>query len=233
MTFPSLSLVLPCFNEAGNIGATLRDIDRWARESGRDVEIIAVNDGSTDDTAGVLERAKNDFPTLRVVTHPRNLGYASALCTGLDAATGEIIGFMDSDGQFHAKDLDLLLPKLEKVPFVTGRRLKRADPLSRIINAKVSGMIVWVMLGVWVRDINCGMKIFRRELWPRIRPNHVTGALFNSELFLHLKEHKIPWVQVPVPHYKRLHGTQTGGSPMVLLRALRELWQLKRKSKKS
>lgn len=228
---PSLSLVLPCFNEEENIEATLRDAQAWlgahgARPSLR-YEMIVVDDGSTDGTADVLRRFSSSIPSLQIIRHPENRGYASALTTGLDAATMDVIGFMDSDGQFRAADLERLLPRLAEAPFVAGRRRKRADPPLRILIAKVSGILVFLMLGVWVRDINCGMKVFRRELWPRIRPRVATGALFNAELFFRMKRNAVEWLQVPVPHYPRLHGRQTGGSPLVLVRALRELWQLR------
>lgn len=224
----SLSLILPCFNEEGNIERTVRDADAWLRASKREGEIVVVDDGSTDGTADVLAALAASVPSLRVLRHERNRGYASALVTGLDAANGEIVAFMDSDGQFRALDLERLLTHLNRAPFVAGRRRHRADPRVRILIAKVSGILVWAILGVWVRDINCGMKVFRRGLWPRIRPRIATGALFNAEIFFRLRREKIPWAQVAVPHYPRLHGRPTGGSPLVLLLALGELWKLRR-----
>ncbi|TSC58674.1 MAG: cell wall biosynthesis glycosyltransferase [Candidatus Peregrinibacteria bacterium Greene0416_19] len=223
----SLSLILPCYNEEENITSTVSDITTWFASAGITGEIIAVNDGSKDRTGQILEELRRITPVLRVLQHDRNRGYASALVTGLDAGTMEVLAFMDSDGQFRAAELALLLPRLAEAPFVAGRRRKRADPVMRILTAKFSGMLVWLMLGIWVRDINCGLKVFRRELWPAIRPTQVTGALFNTEVFLRLRQHKISWTQIPVPHYPRLHGRQTGGSPMVLLRAIQELWKLR------
>jgi hypothetical protein len=86
----------------------------------------------------------------------------------------------------------------------------------------------FAVLGVWVRDVNCGMKVFRRDIWPRIRPEFGVEKLYNTEMFLRLKRGKIPWKTVDVPHYPRKAGAQTGGSPRVIARMFWELWRLKK-----
>jgi hypothetical protein len=80
---------------------------------------------------------------------------------------------------------------------------------------------------MWVRDVNCGMKLFRRDIWKTIRPTRGVEKLFNTEMFLRLKRNKIPWMTVNVPHYPRLLGTPTGGSVRVILRMFKELFDLR------
>lgn len=224
---PTLSLVLPCFNEEENIRDTVREVFTWFTEDGIYGEVIVVNDGSSDGTDTVLRRLQEKFPLI-VITHTKNCGYGAALCSGCDKATMEYIAFMDSDGQFHASDFRLLLPRISHVGFVSGIRARRADPLIRSLNARLYGLLIRWMLGICVRDINCAMKLFHRSLWPSIRPRIVTGALFNAELFLRLTKANIAWEQIPVPHYPRLLGTPTGAKSAVILRMFRELWKLRR-----
>ncbi len=222
-----LSIVLPCFNEELNIERTVRETEAWLKTKKDDYEIICVNDGSKDHTAIRLEELLQEMPKVRIVTHAVNRGYGAAVRSGCDAARGDIIGFMDSDGQFKAKDFDLLLPKLANVSFITGRRRKRADPFIRKLNAKLFGILSWVVLGIWVRDINCAMKVFTKETWEKTRPMYATGALVNAEMFYRAQKAGIPWIVVDVPHAKREFGTQTGANLSVILRMFRELWEMR------
>lgn len=224
-----LSLVLPCLNEAQNIGGTLGRVQEWFRTRRIDGTIVVVNDGSTDATASILQGMQQSMRNLRVVTHEKNSGYGAAVVDGCDAAEGDIIGFMDSDGQFDPADFDRLLPLLERVPFVTGRRRHRADPFMRKFNAKLFGLLSFFILGIWVRDINCAMKLWRRDLWPVIRPRIATGALMNAEIFYRLRRAGKTYAQVDVRHFPRKFGVQTGAKLSVILRALRELFALRMK----
>jgi glycosyltransferase involved in cell wall biosynthesis len=224
----TLSVVLPCYNEEKNIEAAVRDVSGWMHRTGKTGEIIVVNDGSKDGSAHVLQRLSGEIPHVRVITHEKNQGYGWAIRSGCDAAVCDVIVFMDSDGQFHAEDIDRLLPFLQENDFVSGRRRKRADSFVRNAYGKVLGLCVMLLYGLWVRDLNCGLKLFKRSIWPRIRPVHGVEKLFNTEVFLCLKRENIPWHMVDVPHYPRLAGKPTGGSLHVILRMFQEMWQLKK-----
>ncbi len=223
-----LSLVLPAFNEEHNIERTVTTVAAWFAREHIEGEIIVVDDGSRDGTAAVLKRMQGSLAFLRVVTHEHNLGYGSAVRSGLDAATREFLGYMDSDGQFAVEDFNQLLPFLQEFDFVTGRRVKRADPFIRLVNAKLYGFLVFVALGVWVHDINCAMKVWKRSLWSQIRPRVSTGALINAEIFYRLKCLGIRWKQVPVRHFPRERGVQTGAHIGVILKMFRDLFSLKK-----
>lgn len=222
-----LSIVLPCFNEELNIERTVRETAAWLSRKETSWEIVVVNDGSLDRTAEILGALTMEFPSLSIVTHETNRGYGAAVRSGCDLARGDVIGFMDSDGQFSAADFDLLLPHLKTHTFVVGRRRRRADPFVRIMNAKLFGLLSWLVLGIWVRDINCAMKVFTRETWKKIHPGHSTGALINAEMFYHARRSGIPWFTVDVPHAPRRFGRQTGAKPSVIFRMFRELWTMK------
>lgn len=223
----SLSIVLPAYNEEANIEATVRDVLAWFTEQGIDGEVIVTNDGSKDGTGAVLARLEQEIPILRVVTHEVNKGYGSAVRSGLDRAGKEWIAYMDSDGQFKAADFSKLLPHLGEYQIVTGRRRKRADPFLRKVNAKGFAFLNLLLLGIWVRDINCAMKIFHRSIWLKVRPEFSTGALINAEIFYRARRNGIRWKQVFVEHYPRRFGAQTGANLTVILRMFRDMWRLR------
>lgn len=223
-----LSIVLPCYNEEANIRATIEEVLSWCKSQPFECEIVAVDDGSVDATPVILGEIAAIHPSVRVVRHHQNGGYGRAVRSGCDAATGEWIAFMDSDGQFHIADLALLLPFLKEYAFVTGRRRRRADPLPRVVYGKVLAFFNLVVFGMWIRDVNCGLKVFRREIWRTIRAEHGIEKLFNAEMFLRLKRAKIVWKQLPVPHYPRRAGQQTGASGRALHRMIHEVKTLRK-----
>ncbi|MCK5019668.1 MAG: glycosyltransferase family 2 protein [Candidatus Peribacteraceae bacterium] len=227
----SFSLVLPCYNEEENIKHTINDVNLWIKKNNIDCEIICVDDGSTDSTHQILKDLSEEFSHLRIVTLENNSGYGAAIRAGLDLATKEVLGFMDSDRQFNVNDISMLLPHLEKYDFVTGRRKKRADSFIRNILGKILGLLTWIAFGLWVRDINCGMKIFRKDIWGKIHTENGTEKFFNTEIFLNLRREKIDWIQIPVPHYPRIAGTPNGASTRVIFGMIKEFRDLRKRRK--
>ena len=223
-----LSVVLPCYNEEANIRATLEEVLGWIGRLEFPAEIVAVDDGSSDATPVILGEMSATHPSIRVVRHRENGGYGRAVRSGCDAAAGEWIAFMDSDGQFRIADLGVLLPHLPEYAFVTGRRRRRADPFPRVAYGKILAFFNLAVFGMWIRDVNCGLKVFRREIWQTIRPEHGIEKLFNAEMFLRLKRAGIPWKQVAVPHHPRRAGVPTGASGRALHRMMREVAALRK-----
>lgn len=223
----TISVILPCFNEEQNIALSVRDVESWMKKEKIQGEIIVVNDGSKDRSLEVLKKLENVISHLRIVDLKKNGGYGIAVRAGCDAATTDIISFMDSDLQFHAEDLSKLLKHIDRYKFVTGRRAHRADSFVRNMFGKVLGAMNVIVLGLWVRDVNCGMKMFHRDIWKTIRPVHGVEKLFNTEMFLRMKRNNIKWYTINIPHYPRLAGNPTGGSVRVIIRMFKELWDLR------
>jgi glycosyltransferase involved in cell wall biosynthesis len=227
MTRPtSLSAVLPAYNEEGIIAATViatasalqaTGIDRWA--------ILVVDDGSSDATAARCHALQADLPTLKVISHPRNRGYGGALRTGFEAAQGEAILLMDSDGQFDPNDLELLAAHWGDGAVVCGQRVSRADPLPRRLNHWLFFRLVRLLLGPTAKDANCGFKLMPRSVCQGLRTN---GAVICTELLVCARRDGHTIVDVPVPHHPRTTGQPTGARIGVILHAFVELWQLRR-----
>jgi glycosyltransferase involved in cell wall biosynthesis len=222
----SLSLVLPAFNEEANIDVVVKDALATLPHFTDDFEIIVVDDGSRDRTAEIVSRLAASDQRVRLVQHRRNRGYGAALATGFRATRGDSVMFMDADRQFDIRDLRLLTPFAAEYDIVAGFRMERSDPLHRRIFAELFNVSVRVLFGVHLRDIDCAFKLFRGDL---LRGMELTapGALINTEIQAKARRQKARLQQVGVHHYPRIAGEATGGSPRVILRAMREtltLW---------
>ncbi len=200
---PTISVVVPVKDEAGNVGPLAREIA--AALTGQPHEILFVDDGSSDGTAQALAALKADLPQLRVLRHGRNLGQSRGIRTGVQAARGEIIVTLDGDGQNDPADIPMLLTRLRTEPeltMVSGVRVKRQDSASRRLASRLGNGFRSAMLGDGATDTGCGLKAFRRQ------------AFLDLPYFDHLHRFLIAMIQreggkvayVPVNHRPRLTG---------------------------
>lgn len=223
-----MSVVLPAWNEAENIASTLEQCFTYLDQLGIDYEIIVVNDGSTDATGAIAEQIAESNPRLQVLHHSRNLGYGAALRTGFDHTSKDYIFLMDSDGQFDIQDMDRLLAKLsDQCQIIIGYRYKRADPIIRYINAKMYHIFIWLVLGLKFKDMDCAFKLFPRSYYRAVRPIKSNGALFSAELLYKFTHTGFQLMEVPVRHFPRRFGQQSGAKLSVILRMFWECWLLK------
>lgn len=223
----SLSVVLPAHNEAENIETTVNKCVIYLEENASDYEVIVVNDGSSDDTKKIVEDLSKANTKVVLVNHEVNKGYGSALRSGLDRAEKEFIFFMDSDGQFDINDLDRLLPSAALDKVVIGYREDRADSFIRLLNAWMYGRYIYLMFSLNVKDMDCAFKIFPREAYQFVRPIKSGGALFTAEFLIKLKKKGYSFKEVPVRHFPRQFGTQSGANINVILRMFKESWKLR------
>ena len=156
----SLSIVIPAKNEAAAIG----DAVAGARDKYPEAEIIVVDDGSTDDTAKVAEAAG-----AKVVRHPESLGNGAAIKSGARAATGEIIAFMDGDGQHDASEFEALLAKLEDgFEMAIGARDSGSHAnVGRLYANGIYNVIASWLTGRRIPDLTSGFRVARAELFKK------------------------------------------------------------------
>lgn len=223
----SVSAVLPAFNEEGNLERAVEGLGRALTTFAAGFEIIVVDDGSRDGTAELLERLRGGSPNLVVVRHPQNLGYGAALRSGFRRARFPWVFFMDADNQFDPAEVRLLIDRSRDADLVIGYRAVRRDPWPRRLNALAFFTLVRVLFGYLARDVNCAFKLIRRELLDNLNLRS-DGALINTELLSLARRRGARIIEVPVHHYPRTTGTQTGARPAVVLRAFRELFALRR-----
>jgi len=218
----SLSIVLPAYNEEANVERAVEQVSRVARQLGMDYEIILVNDGSADRTGEIGHELEGRIPNYRLVEHYPNRGYGGSLKAGFEAATKELVAFVPADNQFDVGEITLLLEALDGADIVSGYRAKREDHFIRKLNALGWNTLVSVLFGRLCRDIDCGFKLFRREIL-----NHVTiesnGAMIDTEFLAGAKARGYRIAEVPVTHLPRVAGEATGANLMVIVKAFRDL----------
>jgi glycosyltransferase involved in cell wall biosynthesis len=217
-----ISAVLPAFNEEGNLEQSVGRMAAALNDQARAFEVIVVDDGSQDGTAALLARLKAIHPSLRVVRHPVNRGYGAALRSGFAAARYPWVFLMDADNQFDPADVAVLLAAAADADIVAGYRKQRRDPLPRRLNAWAFFTLVTILFGRLARDVNCAFKLIRRDLLDRMEL-HSEGALINTEVFVLARQLHARVVEVPVQHYPRTSGRQTGANLRVVFRAFTEL----------
>jgi len=222
-------VVLPCRNEEGNVARTIRESLALAPLCGR-LEVIVVDDGSTDGTRKLAEAIGDADPRVRVVHNPVNLGYGGAIRRGFEATTADWVFLTDGDGQFDLGQLANFLAEASQArkAAAIGFRLKRAEGSRRALNAWLWGRLVGVVFGFRYRDVDCAFKLlpggFARS--PGGRAWVSTGALISAEMLARARRAGLSVVELPVEHRPRVTGAAGGASPRVILRAFSELLSL-------
>ncbi len=227
---PDISVVVPAYNEEGNIGPVVREASAYLSSLGLRYEIDVVDDGSEDGTARVLEALRRADPAVRIIRHRRNLGYGAAVRSGLFRARGRHVLLIDGDGQFRIDTLARVWPERERADMVLGyRRPRRDPPWRRLAGWLYSRVFVRLLFGGGYRDVNCGFKLIARRVLDSIDLS-ADGALVSAELLTRARRLGATWVEVPVDHFPRRCGKATGLMPRVLLTVLREALAVRREA---
>jgi glycosyltransferase involved in cell wall biosynthesis len=196
----------------------------------RDHEIILVNDGSADRTGEIGRQLEGRIPHFRLVEHYPNRGYGGALKAGFEAATKDLIAFYPADAQFDFAEIRRLLQPIDDTDadIVCGYRFSRQDTFVRKLNAFGWNMVVRLFFGYLCRDIDCGFKLFRREILDHV--NIVSdGAMIDTEFLAGAKARGFRIAEVPLTHLPREAGEATGANLAVIVKAFRDLVRFRRR----
>ncbi len=227
LTQRGISVVLPAYNEEAVIARTVGRCVEVLSVVAPDFEVIVVDDGSRDRTGELADELAAADPRVRVVHNRPNKGYGGALMAGFAAATKSLTFFMDSDGQFDIADLARLIPWRERgYRAVLGYRKHRNDGFVRKVNAWGWNRLGRLLFGLRIRDVDCAFKLYDTNI---VRACEVVaeGAMVNTEMLVKLKQLGVKYVEVPVAHYPRTHGSATGANIRVILHAFSELLRLR------
>ncbi|MGC8460510.1 MAG: glycosyltransferase family 2 protein [Candidatus Dormibacteria bacterium] len=224
-----ISLIIPAHNEELNIGSLVTQSCEVLPQIASSFEIIIVDDGSTDRTTEVATHHMDPHAPgqLRIIRHREKMGYGITVGDGLRASTGDLIAFIDGDGQFDVHDLRHLAEHLGEADFVTGRRANRADNWKRKLTSGVFNILVKLLYRIHYDDVDCALKLMRRNFLDDALPLVSRSALLNTELYIKARRTHHRVVQVTIPHYPRTAGVHSGGRLIPILRAIRELIMLR------
>lgn len=227
---PGLSVFLPAHNEEGNVERVVKGFCAELPKIADAYEVIVVDDGSRDRTGALADQMAAADSHVKVVHHQVNRGYGGAVISGIRAATMPYVLLSDGDGQFNPMDVELLAAKVPEYDVVVGRRIHRADPFVRRLNGKAWTVLVRMMFGLRITDMDCGFKLFRRDLLENM-DLHAHGAMITTELMARLAGRRARICEVGVKHLPRTAGEQTGANMKVIARAFKELFELYRELK--
>ena len=231
MTVPAVSIVLPCYDEADRLPGTLARFLAHYPPDRADVELVIVDDGSTDDTSAVADQAAAGDPRVRVVhSVGRNHGKGYAVRTGMLAAQGELVVFTDADGSYGPDQVDRVVDALGHAPVAIGARLgaeTATGPRLRRMASRVFNRAMRLGLGLPFHDTQCGLKGFRKPAADAVfRRARVDGFAFDAEALLLADRLGLEIVEVPVVAEER------SGSKVRLVgdavRMLADVWKVRR-----
>lgn len=171
MSRPEISVVVPLFNEAGNLDALHREMSAALESVGRPFELVLVDDGSTDGTRERLLALEEADPRVRAILLRRNFGQTAAFSAGFDRAEGDVVVTSDGDLQNDPADIPALLAKLESddLDMVCGWRRARRDPLSKRIPSFFANHLISWSTGMHLHDYGCSLKAMRAEVVKELR----------------------------------------------------------------
>jgi len=222
----SVSAVFPCYNDALTIGKLIDDVHAALTPLIDEVEVVVVNDGSSDASREVLDRLSRERAWLRVVHHERNGGYGKALISGFSAAANDWIFYTDGDAQYDAAQAAELVPLATgDVDIVQGYKVGRGDPWYRKLIGRVYHHVVKLIFGLGVRDTDCDFRLFRRRLFTD-RPLTSTSGVICVEMMYRFEQAGARFVEAPVAHFFRPHGRSQFFRLPAIARSIRQLLML-------
>jgi glycosyltransferase involved in cell wall biosynthesis len=227
---PTLSIVLPCLDEAERLPGTLAAYLAHFPPGRSEVELIVVDDGSTDGTTVIADQIAAADPRVLVMRTIRNHGKGYAVRTGIQAAQGELVVFTDADGSYGPEQLERVVAALAAAPVAIGARLGSqagAGPPLRRLASRVFNRVMRLLLGLPFTDTQCGLKGFRRGAAEAVfRRARVDGFAFDAEALLVARRLGIEVVEVPVRAEERQGSrVRLGGDA---LRMLGDVWRVRR-----
>ncbi len=205
----TLSILIPVYNEEGNLSLLYEKLMAALKKAGRPYEVIFVDDGSSDGTMDILLDLREKNPNVKIVSFSRNFGQTAALSAGIDVSKGDILIPMDGDLQTDPDDILPLLQKLEEgYDVVSGWRKDRKDPLlTRRLPSKIANKIISLIGGVHLHDYGCTLKAYKRDILKNVKlygEMHRFIPIYARWIGARVSE-------IPVRHFQRGSGSSKYG----------------------
>jgi len=224
-----LSVFLPCYNEEANLKNTYLNVKENLEKNVSEYEIIIVNDGSKDKTGEIADALAKKDKSVKVIHHNPNRGYGAAFKSGFYNASLPWIAFIDADGQFDFSEISHFLEtqKNTDADLVIGYYLGRKVSALRKLNSFLWQVVVFILFGLRVKDIDCGFKLVSKKVIDTIpRLESERGAFISSEFLIKVRKSGFKIVQIGVNHYPRKQGEATGAKLNVIIRSFLDLFSL-------
>ena len=207
MPKPNITMFFPAYNEEKNIPKLLSSAEKILKKVAKNYEIlVVVYAGSTDKTAEIVKKFSKKSKKIRLVMQPKDkkgIGYAKMM--GFRNARYPYVFYADSDNQFDLNELEKFLPYIGKYDIIAGYRIKRQDPITRILVSKIYNGMMKMLFNVKERDLDCAFRLVSKRVISNISLNCVTGVA-TTEILAKARKKGFKIKEVGVRHYPRLHG---------------------------
>jgi glycosyltransferase involved in cell wall biosynthesis len=209
----TLSILIPVYNEEGNLPLLYEELAKALKRTGRPYEVIFVDDGSSDGSMEILLDLREKNTNIKIISFSRNFGQTAALSAGIDFSKGEIIIPMDGDLQNDPEDILPLLQKIDEgYDVVSGWRKNRKDPfVTRRLPSMIANKIISIIGGVHLHDYGCTLKAYRKDILKNIK---LYGEMHRF-IPIYAQWIGARFSEIPVRHFQRGSGTSKYGMSRV------------------
>lgn len=204
-----ISLILPAHNEGKSIFKYLHEISHSSfKELSPELEILVMEDGSSDNTRNEVLRAKSECADyIRLSPESQRLGYSEAVLRGFGISSGEIVVFIDSDGQYDPNQIAMLVRSLKPKTIAIGYRNPRVDSLNRVIYSKLFGLVFRMLFRIKLKDPSSPfIAAYRQDLDFLVGVSPKLSFGFWWEFQARVKNARLNIFEIPVVHRPRIDG---------------------------
>jgi len=207
--FNSLSILIPAYNIEETIELVVVHAQKMGKSIAKKLEIVVVDDGSTDTTPQILKTLQKKIPELRIVTHQQNQGYGMSIKDLYYAGTMEWLLTLPGDDQIEPDEAKKLVPYADRYGMILGKRKKRGDHLFRIIQSKTYNALLKVLFNIPTTDVNT-IRLMKQEIMKNVTLT-MTSPFVDAELVLKTNRLHYPILEVEIEHKPRKTAGATGG----------------------
>lgn len=213
---PSLTIVIPAYNEEKNLAFVLKDIIKDASSFLSDYEILIIDDGSIDKTGEIADQFSRKYKQIKVI-HQENGGYGKAMLNGIKEAKKDFVAYMPADGQFLLRDMQFCLPYMKEADLILGARGSRADySLYRLIISYAYLIVLRALFGVAFQDVNW-LNIWNRKKVQKIKIDS-QGVFILAEIVIRFQKKGLRVVEAPSFYRPRKSGRAKNAKLSIVIR---------------
>lgn len=218
----SLSILIPAYNDAQTIESLVFESISQGEKVASDVEIVVINDASSDNTRKILDSLGKKYSQVVVKHHTRNQGYGGTIKELYYVGRSEWIFTLPGDFQIEPKEMIKLIPFTKEADMIIGWRNDRHDPPERLRQSRIYNTILQLLFGIRLHDVN-SVRLMKRSMMQHIRLL-TQSAFVDAELAIHARDMGFRIVEVPIEHKKRETMGAGGGSLKTILPTIQDMF---------
>jgi glycosyltransferase involved in cell wall biosynthesis len=217
-----ISFFCPAYHDEDNLPRLIPRVHKFLSEISDKFEIVIIEDGSPDKTGEVADFLASQYPEVRVIHHPRNMGYGAALRDGFLSAKYDYVMYTDGDFQYDVSEFRPYLKLLSQADILSGYAPKKVITLRRKVQSEIYNWLIAVLFFVWIKDIDCAMKIYKRRVLDLMEIKSAS-AFIDAEMLIKAKKNGFKIAQFPVTQYARKSGPEGGSKWPVIWGTIKDM----------